>query len=61
MKQSIHELLPEMAWQAGVLYRLDEIIKLLQSIAGIDLVAPDDTDWEPSDMANFGASDHVSM
>ena len=67
MKQSIHELLPEMAWQAGMLYRLDEIIKLLQSIeaslpvrleapANIDLTILDDIDWESADV-----TDYVSM
>lgn len=67
MRQSIHELLPEMAWRAGMLYRLDEIIKLLQSIeaglpikleasANIDLTIPDDIGWESVDV-----TDYVSM
>lgn len=64
MQQSVHELLPEMAWQAGVLYRLDRIIGLLESMEAslainidIDPIVFDDTtDWESIDV-----TDHVSM
>lgn len=65
MKQSIHELLPEMAWQAEVLYKLGRIVELLQNIeAGLSIrpgaptdvemnvVVPDDIDWESTDVTD---------
>lgn len=68
MQQSIHELLPEMAWQAGVLYRLDAITELLQSIEAslfnklevppsINLDIPDDVDWDSTDITDSDMSD----
>jgi len=68
MQQSMHELLPEMAWQVGVLKRLDRIIELLGSIeAGLSIklevpvdvdpaIFDDIIDWESTDV-----TDYVSM
>lgn len=72
MQQSMHELLPEMVWQVGVLSRLDRIIELLESIevnlfaepnplAGVRFAIPDDIDQESTDMTDSSAPDYVNM